>query len=289
MWLVYCLLFCVSLYLPGLVLPRLRPYSLKGKHVLVTGGANGIGAKMAEIALSKGATVTSLDFREAETPIPGVTQFQCDINNDKRVDEIIAQIEPVDVCIHNAGIVSGATVSEFTRSTVHRTIETNLTSPIVMAAKLVQQGKVGDNVHVFTSSASALCPPPRTVEYGASKAGIANAATALRAEFGYLGMKGCSIGILPYYIRTPLFEGVESWFIPIMEPETVARRVMAIVQAQGNLSGGNYSIPWYLQYLVGVTAFLPRWLETRLIHFLGITRSMAEWTGRGKESHSHSL
>ena len=51
------------------------PYNFAGKHVFLTGGANGIGYAMAELLLRRGARVTFTDIADASTAKAALEKF----------------------------------------------------------------------------------------------------------------------------------------------------------------------------------------------------------------------
>src|SRR5215472_12887352 len=87
---------------------------LKGKRVLITGGASGIGAATAARFLEEGAAVSILDrdpnAREcARKALPGLAgAFEADVANLKQVQtafaDALGSMGGLDVVINNAGI-----------------------------------------------------------------------------------------------------------------------------------------------------------------------------------------
>ena len=93
---------------------------IKGKNVLITGGASGIGKIMGRICLEKGAknlivwdvNPTSLEATRLQfSTLGNVTTYQVDITNDEAVVETYRQVlnkfERIGVLINCAGIVRG--------------------------------------------------------------------------------------------------------------------------------------------------------------------------------------
>ena len=95
---------------------------IAGRHVLITGGASGIGRLMALEAAGQGGRVSIWDInadnldeggRRAATRAGGERAhgFICDVARRERVyavaDETRAAAGPVDILINNAGVVSG--------------------------------------------------------------------------------------------------------------------------------------------------------------------------------------
>ena len=86
--------------------------SLRGKRVLITAGAGGIGRVMSETFVKAGATVHVCDVVQSaidETvKALGVTATLCDVSNLQQVDQLFSDAQThlggLDVMINNAGI-----------------------------------------------------------------------------------------------------------------------------------------------------------------------------------------
>ena len=90
---------------------------LKGKKVLITGGASGIGRLMGKLVLQKGAELiiwdinpTSISETVAELQILGkVYTYQLDVSDINQIKQTAAKVKSdcgrVDILINNAGIV----------------------------------------------------------------------------------------------------------------------------------------------------------------------------------------
>jgi len=98
----------------------MNTYDFSGKCAVVTGGANGIGAAVAERALSSGARVAIWDLapdraedRIARHAGPDVLFFQVDVSDPASVDGALRQTEAkfgnVDILVNSAGIAGRPT------------------------------------------------------------------------------------------------------------------------------------------------------------------------------------
>ena len=120
---------------------------IKGKNVLITGGASGIGKIMGRICLEKGAknliiwdvNPTTLAAAKEELSQHGmVTTYQVDVMNDDLVvetyKEVLKKFERVGVLINCAGIVRGnQTFNNNTIADVRLTFGVNSIAPMVLA------------------------------------------------------------------------------------------------------------------------------------------------------------
>lgn len=87
----------------------------KGKVVLISGGASGMGYATACLLAKQGALVAigDLNTQELEGKLPSdgsVTPFAVDVRNDEQVkawiDKVIASFGRIDGCVNFAGIAS---------------------------------------------------------------------------------------------------------------------------------------------------------------------------------------
>ena len=82
----------------------MRPpdYSVNGKHVLISGGAGGLGTAFANTFLACGSKVTICDLIEPKEKLE-CDFFKIDVRSDDQVNKLSTQINKLDVLIHCAG------------------------------------------------------------------------------------------------------------------------------------------------------------------------------------------
>jgi NAD(P)-dependent dehydrogenase (short-subunit alcohol dehydrogenase family) len=86
--------------------PANDPFRYDGKHVLVVGGATGMGEAAARIAADRGARVTVVDYAEA-AGAPGAS-LRADLREPGDIDAALAQIDgPVHALVSAAGVADG--------------------------------------------------------------------------------------------------------------------------------------------------------------------------------------
>src|SRR4051794_13127140 len=109
-------------------------HSLRGKVVVVTGGGRGIGAATARALASRGARVAigDVDMEAAEaTAAPiGALARRLDVTDRPDftafLDEVEAELGPLDVLVNNAGIMPLSPVDEESDATAVRQLDLNL-------------------------------------------------------------------------------------------------------------------------------------------------------------------
>lgn len=118
----------------------------RGKSVVVTGAASGMGQATAQILVELGATVTALDIKP--TTVPVARALQIDLRDARSIEEVAASIDgPVDGLFSCAGL-PGPPFSEWD------TILVNFVGARHLAEQLVQKMPEGSAISVISSSAA---------------------------------------------------------------------------------------------------------------------------------------
>ena len=267
---------------------------IAGSHVLVTGGASGIGRLMALECAARGARVSVWDIHaENLDKIVGELEsrgrekpqgFICDVSRRVRVYEVaeqtIAASGPVDVLINNAGLVSGKSILEIPDEKIEATFAVNTLSLFWLAKAFLPAMIQRNRGHVVTiASASGLIGVAKLSDYAASKWAAVGFDESLRAELGTTAPGVKTTVVCPFYINTGMFRGVKSRFpflLPILEETDVARSVVeAVAHDRPRLC-----MPWIV-YLIPSMRLLPVALFDWVAGFLGVNVSMDEFKGRG--------
>src|SRR5918911_2180862 len=79
-------------------------FSVRGRHVLISGGTGGIGMAFARAFIGAGARATVTDVKPPAEALPdGIDFAPLDVRSDAEVAELAARIDGLDVLIHCAG------------------------------------------------------------------------------------------------------------------------------------------------------------------------------------------
>jgi len=168
---------------------------LKGKRVLVTAGASGIGRATARAFAAEGAKVFICDVDTAALADfarenNGIGTTVADVADEKSVDHLFSEaikfLGGLDILINNAGI-AGPTgpVEALSIADWKRTLDVNITGQFLCAKKavpLLRQAGGGSIVNL--SSAAGKFGFPRRSPYSASKWAVVGFTKSLAIELG---------------------------------------------------------------------------------------------------------
>jgi len=185
---------------------------LKGKNVLVTGGASGIGQATAARFLEEGCAVCIVD-RSAEarqrvaSELPGLSAvIAADVARREQVQAAFAEaiecMGSVDVVINNAGISIRHRFVDITREEWDEVLGVNLTG-IFNVAQTAARHMVerGAGVILNTASTAGTTGYPHYADYSASKGGVIALTRAMALELAPVVRVNA---ISPGYVLTPM-------------------------------------------------------------------------------------
>jgi len=185
---------------------------LKGKNVLVTGGASGIRQATAARFLEEGCAVCVLDrsagARErVARELPGLTAvIDADVASLDQVQAAFAQavehMGSVDVLINNAGISIRHDFLDITPDEWDRVLDVNLKGVFYMAQTAARHMvDKGSGVIINTASTAGNVGYPHYADYSASKGGVIGLTLAMSLE---LAPKVRVNAVSPGYVLTPM-------------------------------------------------------------------------------------
>jgi NAD(P)-dependent dehydrogenase (short-subunit alcohol dehydrogenase family) len=171
---------------------------LRGKRVLITGAARGIGAALAERLAANGAPLALIglepDTLAAVADRCGGDTFvaECDVSNKEQVvqavDSAAEALGGLDVAVANAGIATGGPLRSQDLRSWERVIEINLLGVFYTDRAALPHLERSRGYLLNIASTAAALRAPGMSAYCAAKAGVEALSDCLRVEMLPLGV-----------------------------------------------------------------------------------------------------
>ena len=191
---------------------------IKGKNVVVTGGANGIGRGLVESLLQKGANVGVLDIDKEgldklQKDLDKALCILCDVTDVTAVkgsiDKICNQFKTIDALVNNAAIIYSSPLVSLAPGAVKthdpqmwdKVIATNLSSVFYVSSAVVEKmiSSRTKGVIINIGSVGAAGNPGQS-PYSAAKAGVSALTSVWAKELGPLGIR--VVCVAPGFTKT---------------------------------------------------------------------------------------
>ncbi|QDQ02318.1 SDR family oxidoreductase [Lysinibacillus fusiformis] len=234
---------------------------LDNKIAIITGGASGMGAAMAELFSQEGATVIAADINEENlakiSELDNVEGMKLDVSSDENWAEVTKAVVDkygrIDILINNAGIAGKKMPDDITEQDWALMHKINSFGPflgIKHASKYMKEAGKGSIVN--TSSYTAIIGSGFN-EYSASKGSLRAIARAAAAEFGQFNIRVNTV--FPGVIETPMtanigqFKEVMDMLIRatpmgrLGQPDEVAKAILFLASDEASyITGGELVI-----------------------------------------------
>lgn len=186
------------------------------KHIVISGGASGLGLGLAIRYLKRGGSVSILDLA-----ITGATKkkldslakshqskwlfFKTDVTQadiiKENIQSAISESGPIDLAINSAGILINKRLEDTSPEDFKRVIDVNLNGSFNFASTILPTLEKGARLALISSMAGLFSNYAYSA-YGASKFGVVGLATTLRYEYEH---KGIFIScVCPPEVKTPM-------------------------------------------------------------------------------------
>ncbi|KQN20614.1 NAD(P)-dependent oxidoreductase [Sphingomonas sp. Leaf33] len=176
----------------------------RGKAVLVTAAAQGIGRAAAERLRDEGATVWAAD-RDADAlaSIAGVKAITIDLTDPAAVAALPAQTGPIDALANIAGFVAAGNILECSDADWALSFDLNVHAMhhMIRAYLPAMLERRHGSIVNMSSIASSVKGIPNRYAYGASKAAVIGLTKAVAADFAGANVR-CNC-ICPGTVSTP--------------------------------------------------------------------------------------
>ncbi|MGB6725894.1 MAG: SDR family oxidoreductase [Terracidiphilus sp.] len=181
---------------------------------VVTGGAQGIGRRTAELLAERGYRVAIIDLNPPVSAIAAIESaggevfgFVGDITSEAVVEEfksrVLAHYGRVDVLVNNAGISLISPAEETSPADFRRVLEVNLVAPFLLAKVFgTVMLEAGEGSIVNVASVAGLLGVADRAAYNASKHGLVGLTRTLAAEWGGRGVRVNAV--CPGWVKTEM-------------------------------------------------------------------------------------
>jgi NAD(P)-dependent dehydrogenase (short-subunit alcohol dehydrogenase family) len=203
--------------------------SLKDKHVVVIGASSGMGLATAKAAAEAGAKVTLVSRkpdtleRAVAAVGAGAQGIVADIGDERAIESLFAQVDPVDHLVTAAANLTFAPVQQLAGAAAEQIVASKILGPFYAVkhgiSRLSKNGSI-----VFISGFSAWKPVPGTALIAAVDGALAAFCRSLAVELAPIRVNVMAPGV----VETLMWEGVpeterKAFFATISERLPVKR------------------------------------------------------------------
>ena len=189
------------------------------KVALVTGSAQGIGQRTAEVLAERGFSLVLNDLRSpsetgAKIRALGAEAMEAlgSVADEPAVtrmaDEVMAKFGRIDVLVNNAGVSSITPAEDITAAEWRRVMDINLLGPFLCSrtlGRIMLQQRSGSIINI--ASVAGLLGVADRAAYNASKHGLIGLTRTLAAEWGGRGVR-CN-AVCPGWVKTPMDDSAQ--------------------------------------------------------------------------------
>jgi len=213
--------------------------------VLITGGASGVGALLANTLAVRNVSVVVLDVKPLITENYNIYSYICDVSNWADLlaarKKIAEEVGNPTVIINNAGVVQGKLLLDLTSEDLQQTFGVNVIAQFLVLKAFLPDMIKQNAGHVITmGSVLGEVGVSQLSDYCASKAALISLNESLRYELDkrYKTPNVRTTLVLPGQIATSMFAGVSfahSWMklvTPVLPAHAVAKAIIAAMDSQ---------------------------------------------------------
>ncbi|MGO8938837.1 MAG: SDR family oxidoreductase, partial [Mycobacterium sp.] len=211
---------------------------VRGKVIVITGGARGIGLAAATALHNLGAKVAIGDIDEAKVKESGAdlgldVYGKLDVTDRDSFSDFLDQVErqlgPIDVLVNNAGIMPVGRIVDEPDAVTRRILDINVFG-VILGSKLAAQRMVprGRGHVINVASLAGELYAPGLATYCASKHAVVAFTDSARLEYRPAGVKFSMV--LPTFVNTELTAGIHGVKgFKNAEPADIADAIVGLV------------------------------------------------------------
>jgi short-subunit dehydrogenase len=251
--------------------------NIRGKTIVITGAARGIGYATAQALLARGARVVigDRDLDVLENAVAGISTLghvsghPLDVTDEKSFAAFLDKARAdggghIDVLINNAGVMPVGPFLEQSAQAIRSSIEVNLYGVLTGCQLVLPDMVKRRSGHIINiASLAGMVAVPGQIVYAATKFGVVGLSTAMADEFAPQGVKVSAV--LPTFTNTELISGTtpSSAQKPV-EPADIAAAVVKVLDRPKS----RVSVPGWGKSFAAVATLMPdrgrRWLNKKM-------------------------
>jgi NAD(P)-dependent dehydrogenase (short-subunit alcohol dehydrogenase family) len=193
---------------------------LRGRRIIVTGGASGMGAALVQALPRRGARVVSLDITadtgQALAGASGAQFVRCDVSDPASVDEATTEavrlLDGLDVLVHAAGIAPGGSGTETGPDLWQRVMAINATGTYLTNRAAFAHLSAGGGRIINFASAAGVQGYPGKAAYAASKGAVLAWTRTVAVEWAPYGI---TVNAIAPAIWTPMYDATRAAMSPV--------------------------------------------------------------------------
>lgn len=201
------------------------PFSLEGKHILVTGASSGIGLSICRAIAASGGKLTGtarrselLDNMVRELGRNRASFIEADLSLDAGIEKVTAAVPEINGLVYAAGISKLVPLKFIKRQQLEEIMNINYFSMVLLLAQLVRQKKIVKNTYssiVLISSVAQQIGTKSSLLYTGSKGAMSAAGRVMANELSLQKIRVNTIE--PGMVQTAMASEMED----ILSKETV--------------------------------------------------------------------
>ena len=251
--------------------------NIKGKTIVITGAARGIGYATAQALLARGARVVigDRDLDVLESAVAGISALgqvsghPLDVTDQGSFAAFLDKARTdgggrIDVLINNAGVMPVGPFLEQSAPAIRSSIEVNLYGVLTGCQLVLPDMVKRRSGHIINiASMAGLVAVPGQIVYAATKFGVVGLSTAMADEFAPQGVRISAV--LPTFTNTELISGTtpSSAQQPV-EPADIAAAIVKVLDKPKS----RVSVPGWGKSFAAVATLMPdrgrRWLNKKM-------------------------
>ena len=251
--------------------------NIRGKTIVITGAARGIGYATAQALLARGARVVigDRDLDVLESAVAGIsslgqiTGHPLDVTDTESFAAFLDKARAdggghIDVLINNAGVMPVGPFLEQSAQAIRSSIEVNLYGVLTGCQLVLPDMVKRRSGHIINiASLAGMVAIPGQIVYAATKFGVVGLSTAMADEFAPQGVNISAV--LPTFTNTELIAGTTpSTAQKPVEPAEIAAAIIKVLDKPKS----RVSVPGWGKSFAAVGTLLPdrgrRWLNKKM-------------------------